>query len=83
MGKEINNLSGEELSINVVGHTNSGKSSLMLMIQKMLNGKGFTIETNYLDEELLNDNQLMGRDSNILKQNKKIIINEVQAKRKI
>lgn len=68
-----------ELVINVIGFSASGKSSIMLMIEKMLVDNGFNVEINHVDEEPLRYKNLETKLKSILDKNDKIIINEVQA----
>lgn len=80
--KQFVNMGRDEILINVVGVSASGKSSVMHMIQQTLIEKGLIVEMNYNCEGLYTEDQLTKREKAFIERNSKISINEVQAARK-
>lgn len=77
------NKSKNIINIHISGCTNSGKSSLLLMINKMLITKGFNVEVKCDDSYVDLDNNLeMAREKVILDKIDKIILTEVQTNTK-
>lgn len=81
--KQFVNMERDEILINVVGVSASGKSSVMHMIQQTLIEKGLIVEMNYNCEGVYTEDQLTKREKAFIERNSKISINEVQAARKI
>ena len=77
--KQFVELNRDELMINVVGSSASGKSTIILMIQNMLIDKGLNVEVTHTDEcPMMTPEQLDLREKTFIERNKKISINEVR-----
>lgn len=83
------NTNRNELVIHVVGTSASGKSAIQLIIAEALKDKGFNVKINSSDNESEDDffetykNKQELREASVLKLNDLIIINEVQANKRI
>ena len=83
------NTNRNELVIHVVGTSASGKSAIKLIIAEALKDKGFNVKINSSDNESEDDffetykNKQELREASVLKLNDLIIINEVQANKRI
>lgn len=75
--KQFVNMERDEILINVVGVSASGKSSVMHMIQQTLIEKGLIVEMNYNCEGVYTEDQLTKREKAFIERNSKISINEV------
>jgi|TARA_R110000824_G_scaffold291588_4_gene480096 uridine kinase len=81
--KEFINLEPVELVINIIGASASGKSTIQKLINDTLRNNGFKTEVNSLDDPSYPIMDEEARLRAIITKNKKIIINEVQAIRKL
>lgn len=79
--KQFVNMERNEILINVVGASASGKSSVMHMIQQTLIDKGLNVEMHYNCEGIFTEDQLTKREKAFIERNSKISINEVRAAR--
>lgn len=79
-------MKNKNLNITVSGQVCSGKSSLTLLLINLLRNEGFNVEYNgsiaMPTEDILNKSISKNQDTIIkyIKQNSKIIINEIQEK---
>lgn len=69
--KQFVNMERDEILINVVGVSASGKSSVMHMIQQTLIEKGLIVEMNYNCEGVYTEDQLTKREKAFIERNSK------------
>ena len=86
MKRELTDLERNEIAINVIGYSATGKSTIQHLISKLLRDYGFNVivkSTDYDGVASKTPEELNLRLSNVLKKNKSITINEVQAVKNI
>lgn len=86
MKRELSDLNRDEIDINVIGYSATGKSAIQHLISQVLKDYGFNVVLRSNDYEgvaPLSNEDLEKRMNSVLEKHKVININEVQAVKNI